>query len=171
MNSCRFCQALLSCLILGLLTACRKPSTPQAVITPTSISIGASNWEEQFLLPNQWDGGLFSEEPCQAPCFAGIIPGITVESELVDIIEDNERFQGCELEDRPNQGRWVSCNGLIITINKTNSTVDGVGFKTSQQFSLEDVMSKYGEPTLTSVIPIGIPEAPEIAMVVFWLAT
>jgi hypothetical protein len=168
MNYRKFCQILLCCFVLGILASCENPPIPQAVNTPNPTLTEALDLKEKYLLPNHWDGGLLSEEPCRAPCFAGIIPGKTIETELMDIIENNEHFQGCELTDSPNQGRWVSCNGLIVNIKKTDSTVDGIGFKTSRQFKLEEIMSKYGEPTITWVAPMGIPEAPEVSMIVFW---
>jgi hypothetical protein len=170
MNYRKLCRLLLGCVVITLLTNCGNSPISQAIITPSPIPAEPINWEEKYLLPNQWDGGLFSEKPCRAPCFAGIVPGSTVESELIGVIENDEHFRDCRLEARPDQGRWIACNGLIIDINKVNSIVDSIGFNTSQEFSIEDVMSKYGEPTMTWVAPMGIPEAPEVSMVVFWEA-
>ena len=136
------------------------PPTPQVIkslsLTPAEIA----NGEDQFVLPNHWDGGLFSEEPCRAPCFAGLVPGITTETEAIELIQDSDYFQNCTLEDRPNQGRWISCNGLIITISKENGVADGVGFNTVSTFKLEEVIEKYGEPTTVWLAQLGIPEAP-----------
>ncbi len=174
MNYHKFIRTLLYC-SLAFFTNCARAPTESSVSIetlppdgqPTEI-IPPTTWEEEHSLPNRWDGGLFSETPCQAPCFASIVPGTTTETEVMNIIEDDAYFQNCQLEDIPNRGRSVSCKGLIINIDKTDSTVDALGFKTLQQFSIEDVMSKYGEPTMTWVIPMGIPEAPEISMVVAW---
>jgi hypothetical protein len=123
------------------------PSTPQVIKSSSLTPAEIASWEDQYVLPNQWDGGLFSEEPCRAPCFAGLVPGTTTETEAIELIQESDHFQNCTLEDRPNQGRWISCNGLIITINKENGIADGVGFNTLSTFTLEQVVEKYGEPT------------------------
>jgi hypothetical protein len=144
------------------------PPTPVETITsdyhPTETLTYATR--EEYSLPNQWDGGLFSEKPCQAPCFAGIIPGTRTESEVMNLIQKNDYFQNCHLEDRPNQGRWISCKGLIININKDNGIADSIGFNTLSIFTLENIVAKYGEPTTVWVAPEGIPEDPQISMIV-----
>lgn len=146
------------------------PPTPQVrVIKPPSLtSAEIANQNDQFILPNQWDGGLFSEEPCRAPCFAGLVPGTTTETEAIELIQNSDYFQNCTLEDRPNQGRWISCNGLIITNNKETGITDGVGFNTLSTFTLEKVVAKYGKPTTVWLAVLGIPEAPEWSMIVLF---
>jgi hypothetical protein len=142
------------------------PPTPQVIKSPSLTPAEIVNQGDQFVLPNQWDGGLFSEQPCRAPCFAGLVPGTTTETEAIELIQDSDYFQNCTLEDRPNQGRWISCKGLIININKENGTIEGIGFGTLLTFTLEEVVSKYGEPSTVWVAPEGIPEAPQISMIV-----
>lgn len=136
------------------------PPTPRVIKSPSLTPAEIANSEDQFVLPNEWDGGLFSEEPCRAPCFAGLVPGTTTETEAIELIQESDYFQNCTLEDSPNQGRWISCNGLIITINKESGIADGVGFNTLSTFTLEQVIEKYGEPTTVWLAQLGIPEAP-----------
>ena len=84
----------------------------------------------------------------------------------MNLIQENNYFQNCHLEDRPNQGSWTSCKGLIIDINKDNGIAEGIGFKTLSTFTLEDAVAKYGEPTTVWLAVLGIPEAPEFSMLV-----
>ncbi len=144
------------------------PPTPQVIKSSSLTPAEIANWEDQFILPNQWDGGLFSEEPCQAPCFAGLVPGTTSETEAKEIIQESNYFQNCTLEDRPNQGRWISCNGLIININNDTGVIEGIGFGTFLTYTLEEVVAKYGEPTTVWLALLGIPEAPEYSMIVLF---
>jgi len=142
-----------------------KTTTPEYRSTETTTY---ATLEEKNTLPNHWDGGLFSEIPCQAPCFAGINPGVTTENQIANIIQENNYFQNCTFEDKPNQGRRIFCNGLVISINKDNGLADGIGFSPLLAFTLEDVVSKYGEPTTVWFALLGIPEAPEFSMIVLF---
>lgn len=144
------------------------PPTPQVIKSPSLTPAEIANQNDQFVLPNQWDGGLFSKEPCRAPCFAGLVPGTTTETEAIELIQDSDYFQNCTLEDRPNQGRWISCNGLIITINKETGIADGIGFNTLSTLTLEQVVAKYGKPTTVWLAVLGIPEAPEWSIIVLF---
>lgn len=174
MNDLTFCRILIYCSVVFLMGCSQSPTeTPVSVETaisdehPTETVIAAT-WEEEHSLPNNWDGGFFSETPCQAPCFAGIIPGTSTETEVMNLIQEDNYFQNCHLEDRPNQGRWISCKGLIININKDNGIADGIGFITLSTFTLADVVAKYGEPLTVWLAVLGTPEAPEYSMIVLF---
>jgi hypothetical protein len=93
---------------------------------------------------------------------------MTTEAGALELIQASDYFQNCTLKDRPNQGRWVSCNGLIININKETGMVDAVGFNTLPIFTLEQVVAKYGEPTTVWLAVLGVPEAPEWSMTVLF---
>jgi hypothetical protein len=134
---------------------------------PTEV-IHYETYEEQNSLPNKWDGGLLSSIPCNAPCFAGITPGLTTELQVMEIIKDNDYFQECELKDVRNQGRWISCKGLIININTDSQIVEGIGFMLLNNITLEEVVAKFGEPTTAWVAPDGIPEFPYIVMILLF---
>ena len=142
--------------------------TPQVIKSPSLTPAETTNPEDRFVLPNGWDGGLFSEEPCRAPCFAGLVPGTTTEAEAIELIQDSDRFQNCELIARSDGVRSIDCNGLTIGIDSETRIVDGIGFVPTAPFTLEEVVIKYGDPTNTWVAPSGIPEAPYIAMLVFF---
>lgn len=168
---------IFSYLFLIFVISCQQHSVEKNLIStevstdtalkPTQV-ISYETHEEKNSLPNKWDGGLLSSTPCDAPCFAGIIPGITTELQVMEIIKDNDYFQDCELKDVLNQGRWISCKGLIISINRDSQIVEGIGFMSLTKITLEEIIAKFGEPTTVWVAPDGIPEFPYIVMIVLF---
>lgn len=167
------------CFLLTYLIGCQQYSIEKNLI-PTETAINSNikpvetsvsnyeTWEEQNSLPNQWDGGFLSSIPCPLPCFAGITPELTTESQTIEIIKDKNYFQNCELTDAWNQGRSISCKGLIININSDNQIVEGIGFMSLVQITLGEIVAKFGEPTTAWVAPDGIPEHPYISMILLF---
>jgi hypothetical protein len=121
-----------------------------------------SSWREANSLPEAWDGGFLSQKPCGPPCFAGIVPGQTSEAEAIRISELIDHLRECHLEDRPNQGRWIECQGAIVNIDKSTSIVDSLGFRTLEVLTLGDAIAQYGKPDYLYFVPDGTPEHPYI---------
>jgi hypothetical protein len=116
------------------------------------------------------DDGFFSGNPCGPPCLLGIIPGVTKEAEALRILKDKD-FQECEAFDKEKQGgiRGVSCRSSIrnsfrpyIGINFQLGTdiVNSIGFNPFHKITVEDVISKYGEPDTILVTEIGTSKIP-----------
>jgi hypothetical protein len=67
-----------------------------------------------FQLINEWENGILSQQPCWAPYFANIVPGMTIEEDVMTITQDTPRFQECAVTDLADQGRRISCGRMII---------------------------------------------------------
>lgn len=152
------------------------PSLPP-YIAPTTIVITISTpisiQLNERVLPNQWDGGLFSEMPCIAPCFANITPGVTTEEETIAIIhQDPLHFQNCRIEDLSNQYSFrdknLYCYGLGMNISRKTNIITSINFGPEEKITLLQLIGKYGEPTSIDVSPDGTPEDPATYMIVFF---
>ncbi|HLO16458.1 MAG TPA: hypothetical protein VK206_16620 [Anaerolineales bacterium] len=155
------------------------PTTPPN-IAPTSIIIKIStpvaSQSNQNVLPNNWDGGVLTDQPCTAPCFAGIVPGVTTMDQAIVVMQrDILHFQNCQIEDRSNQFSfqnenilWVDCDGLVMPVSRDTKIVDSIGFIVNAEIMLDQLIKKYGAPTAVNVSPDGIPESPATYMIVFF---
>jgi len=147
----------------------RDLAIPLTLIAACGLVKG-STWDELHSLPQNWDGGFLSQSTCGPPCFGGAVPGVTTEAEAFQIIDREAGFVGCDLEDRPNQGRWISCQGVIIEIDRTSRVISGLGYRTLRRITLGDAIELYGEPDSVRLFPDGVPEAPYVVMAVYFNA-
>ena len=112
-------------------------------------------------LKNIGDGGLITGNPCSAPCFWGIRPGLTREAEALKILKERGVYPYCDLinHERESGVRGYDC-AHIISINFQFGTdlIDGVGFRPSIAITLEDLISKFGPPDYVLVSSSGTPE-------------
>ena len=120
------------------------------------------------------DGGFLSGEPCGPPCFLGIIPDVTKESDAVKILQDNGLYQDCSfVNNEPESGlRGFHCSSALVSITFFRGTdlVGGVGFYPVQRLTVEMVIEKYGEPDAVSVRSIWFnwEAQPETSMTLFY---
>ena len=153
---------LVSCSNIPIPTQTSFPRTiPTSTISPALLN--------DFNLPDNWDGGIISGQPCFAPCFAGIVPGITTEDEVLKIIEqESTRIQHCYTEYTYHDDKKFDCDGLLILIRNDTKIVTSVGFAIIKKVSFSELIDKYGEPTAIHIYPDGIPEAPMNYVIVFF---
>jgi hypothetical protein len=115
------------------------------------------------------DGGLLSGNPCSAPCFWGITPGITPEKQALTILSSKLNVKGCDRWDTRISGgtRGIDCSDINIGFDDQNY-VNGIGFSPSKNISLNDVIRKYGNPDGIFVIATGIEgTSPLVALIYF----
>ncbi len=116
------------------------------------------------------DGGLLSGDPCSAPCFLGINPGVTTEEQALAILSSKLDVKSCVSWDTRNSGgdRGIRCFNIIgITFNDQN-LVNGVGFNPSQVITLNDIIGKYGNPDGVFVTASGIDNTPPIVALLYF---
>ena len=104
------------------------------------------------------DGGFLSEEPCGPPCFWGIVPGETTEDQVVEILQETNVFETCEMFDREDEGgyRGMKCGSRVfIGFERGGDLVTGVGFNPSS-ITVQDIVEKYGEPEGVTVGGLGV---------------
>ncbi len=116
------------------------------------------------------DGGLLSGDPCSAPCFLGINPGVTTEEQALAIISSKLDVMSCDRWDTRNRGgdRGIRCSNIIgITFNDQN-LVNGVGFSPSLVITLNDIIRKYGNPDGVFITASGIDNTPPIVALLYF---
>jgi len=92
--------------------------------------------------------------PTSPPYFLGIEPGTTTEEQLLDILLE------LGIDDQCTHGTSsMSCSGLLfISFDRASHIVIAVGYRPFAPVSLEEVIDKYGDPTVVEVLQDGIPE-------------
>ena len=113
------------------------------------------------VVPKIADGGLLSEQPCGPPCMWNITPGKTSKQEAIDVLIQKGIYNDCQFFDNSSEsgGRGIVCSPYIIVIlNENEDIVSGIGFRPSQKITVEEIVSKYGDPSSVQVSMQGIPE-------------
>lgn len=117
------------------------------------------------------DGGFLSHDPCGPPCFWNIIPGVSSEDEVVQILRAKDLSQECQPynHEAESAGRGISCASSIgVSFRKGTKTVEDLGFVPSQKITLEAVIAKLGAPDRVFVVPSGLPEHPRTVMLLYY---
>ena len=105
------------------------------------------------------DGGFLSEDPCGPPCFWGIIPGQTKETEVIEILQERGVLETCEAFDNEAEGgsRGMKCGSRVfINFEQGDDVVRGLGFNLSSTITVQEAVAKYGEPAGVLVVPLGV---------------
>src|SRR5438132_1178663 len=97
-------------------------------------------------LPDIGDGGFLTGTPCGPPCFLGIVPGITIEAEVLAILEPMRSVQKCESFNHEAESgrRRLSCLSMNISFRRGTDIVETIGFQTLQKITVAQVIAKYG---------------------------
>ncbi|MCX6083243.1 MAG: hypothetical protein NTW32_27260 [Chloroflexi bacterium] len=106
---------------------------------------------------NIGDGGFLSGNPCSAPCFHNITPGVTTEKQALEILSLELDIKNCDRWEKNNNGvnRGISCSNIGITFDDSN-LVNVVSFRPTQIITIGEVIKKYGNPDailVTSINP------------------
>lgn len=154
-----FLCAITICGILSiLLSSCR--SEPVQMLSTVQAS------------PTIKDGGVLSGDPCGAPCFWGIIPGVTTKDQVVVILESRKVFQDCEFYDNSQDSgeSGINCNcGINIGFQKNMDIVAGLGFIPYQEITIGEIITKYGSPDAVLLTPQGTPDGPpRVSMILYF---
>ena len=116
------------------------------------------------------DGGFISLNPCGPPCFYGITPGVTSDTQLQEIKTNfKDIFSNCKDTDltRSGGGRSTICAGGI-GISYNNNIIDGIGFSPSLNLSIQQVIDIYGTPDVVDVMVITLPDTPTKSRMVLY---
>jgi hypothetical protein len=105
--------------------------------------------------PDIKDGGFLSGEPCRAPCFLGIVPNQTKESQAVQLLKNNNLYENCFLFDHESESglRGAVCSNGRVSVAYFRGTdiIGSIGFRPSQEITVEMIVEKYGEPNAVLV--------------------
>ena len=100
------------------------------------------------------DDSLISGDPCAAPCFRGITPGVTAWLDALTILEDDTEFDNVQKQG-PAEGETViqaswqhgpSAPGCCQIVTEDGETVSLIFLRTAPNHTLGEAIEKYGEP-------------------------
>lgn len=107
------------------------------------------------------DGGFLSNQPCGAPCFYNLTPGISTEKEFLSK-KTESIFKSCRHYDYSassgTQGYWCSFGNIVINEGK----IIGITFLPTSRLTLQEAITKFGNPQWTKTIQLSLlPEEPK----------
>ena len=158
--------------LIFLLTACASsiPQTPsQTSPAPSPTPIIETPKPFPSPLPEIWigDGGLISSQPCAFPCFLGVFIGETRLDEVIPLLE-GYGIISCNYHTE----RIIACGSNVVDIivgaNDSTLIVDGITYLPSVSITLNDIVKKYGAPSMIQVELDGTPEATTVYAFVLW---
>ena len=99
------------------------------------------------------DTSLLSGEPCEAPCWNGIVPGETSYRDAKILIEDDPRFQNIE-EAEPEENSSVrvfdfssgEAQSCCRVVSRDGEVVDSLFLQLVPVMTLDAVLEQHGEP-------------------------
>jgi hypothetical protein len=106
------------------------------------------------------DGGFISEKPCEAPCFLNIIPDVTSEEQLKEIINQTPALSSCKEYDFTDSGGTMGFTCANANFSIIDGKVVGVSYLPSSNIMIQNVISKYGEPERALVFEQNLPDDP-----------
>ena len=115
------------------------------------------------------DSGFLTNQPCGPPCLWGIYPGSTTETQVLEVLRDRGIENECERFDRTQEGgrRGITClDSVLIAFNE--DVVEDIGYSSSEEITVEQVIKHFGEPSHILVAITSTPEYPEMTMMLFF---
>lgn len=108
-------------------------------------------------------------EPCKAPCWQNITPGVTTKDEVSKILRQGpEVATGCrDFNEPPFVG--FRCNSVDIWLTEQKDKVANIVMMPSQLVAFSEVVEKYGVPNVVLISDgMGIPERPWTSATVYY---
>ncbi len=103
---------------------------------------------------NLKDTSLLSGDPCEAPCWNGIVPGETSFRDAMILVEDDARFtnvEEVELEDATDERLFSFAEGEGNTccqvLSETGDIIDSMLLFLAPDMTIGEIIDKFGEPT------------------------
>jgi hypothetical protein len=130
-----------------------------------ALMMGACNTAPaQGPLINIGDGGFLSEKPCGPPCFMGIIPGESSETDVINILKDLNIYSQCELytdQSDKNHNSYACQDFAIVNIGRSSNLVTSLGYQPDDTIRVKEAITKFGPPNHIMVVnasPSGLAE-------------
>jgi len=110
------------------------------------------------------DGGVISAEPCSAPCFWGVTPGVTAKDEVIVILNQQNAIADCNVNNFD-----ITCEHKILIEFNSDYVVDTVSFTPTRKITVQDVTKRYGLPNAVAILDLTLlSESPETRMIIFF---
>lgn len=125
------------------------------------------------------DTSLITGDPCAAPCFRGITPGVTEWSDALTILEDDSDFTNIQTQEDEStdavQVAWQQGENQVCCQMATNDgdIVSLIFLRTAPEMTLAELIEAHGEPTYTIGSEFTADQAimsvvyPDVPMVVY----
>ena len=106
--------------------------------------------------PQIGDGGFLSGRSCGPPCFFGVIPGVTTKNDAITLLQSRGLYEDCAEIDTTKKGggHIVFCNHWVVSIGNNGDLVSGISFVPSEDITVAQVIAKYGQPTVVSMLAV-----------------
>jgi hypothetical protein len=95
------------------------------------------------------EGRLLENNPCTAPCFQNITPGITTKKEVINIFNDLGHTKDCTYHDDSSEGgdRSYFCDNIGVTLSDKDIVLAIIySPQISEQISLGKIIKEFGLP-------------------------
>lgn len=136
------------------------------------VVILALCWWARYL-EHTTDKSLLTDVPCAAPCWQGIMPGVSTEVEVRQILETNPYVQGEIWEGHyegwrvinwhPSRGRGIT-NHMLFRHGVAYLIRLGIVY----DLTVEEILEKYGPPEAILVDVGGLPERAYTAIYLYY---
>jgi hypothetical protein len=99
------------------------------------------------------DQSLLTDQPCAAPCFQGITPGVTTFADAVALLQNNAAFTNVQSREKTDQNppvvQWSTAGNqpcCQLVANPDTNIVESIFINVAPSMNLGQVIEKYGEP-------------------------
>lgn len=85
-------------------------------------------------------------ESCNPPCWQGLVPGETTESEVRHFLANHPGITGChDFDDGDESGiRGIGCYVISFTFGSQGDTLDSIGYRPDKRIILDQLIKRYG---------------------------
>jgi hypothetical protein len=142
--------------LIFLLYGCDLQVQPSSTLAEQSASPAATKTpivSTASIMQQQW----LEKKTCAPPCWEGIVPGTTIISDALRILQDNPRVRDVKFEQGSLSSaitwRWDDNDlGGIIIVNLVSNPANNVVDRTSLDFEIRfsDLVAAYGYPSAVS---------------------
>ena len=97
------------------------------------------------------DRSILTDDPCAAPCWQGIVPGVTTSTEAADILMTLEFIEPSSLWSFGDDLRWRTSASqedpaIVSEIRSRDGLVSFMEIGVDFELALQDILEKYGPP-------------------------
>ncbi len=116
-----------------------------------TLSLSIIFWTFIFFLligcsQNLMDADLIGNENCYPPCWEGIRPGVSKQSEVVEKLNDLEASGNGRLNLLPEGITWESYDGKTYSLTVNNQLVTRIELEVKAT-TMRELLSQFGEPS------------------------
>ncbi|MFO3795958.1 MAG: hypothetical protein ACK8QZ_01560 [Anaerolineales bacterium] len=160
----RLNTVLAALLVMVMVAGCSRNAKPSPSPSISDIVIPKPSVSSTLAIG---DGGLLSGEPCSPPCFLGIEPGKTAETEVPMLLTQAGLSDACEYRHYFDKitDNWIHgwyCQQIIDIEISQDGIVNSIRFELPSPVPLQSIIARYGQPDAIMVLNSGLPDYPAL---------